>query len=112
MEKIIRSVVFVAAVLSFSIASAQTKPLKIVESADWAEFTKKEKELYIAGILETFSFNLYGSSNPDLKPFVDCVERVGVERITNATQTMLLTGDSRNPLPWQVARALGLLCRR
>lgn len=102
---------FVASGLIQSYAAAQTRPLKIIERADFADMSEKEKEVYVAGVLEGQSMMLYSSNSRDLKPFTECINGEGITKITRTVETLMNLDDPSPPIPWTVARAIGALCR-
>ena len=100
-------------IMCANIAGAQQqKPLHLVKPSAWADMTEREKELYVTGVLEGWSFNLYGTQHPDLVPLVQCVRKEGIKKIVRSTQNAMLLGEARNPAPWWVARAFGVVCKK
>lgn len=99
--------------LSFSnVSFAQMTPLQVLSKADYSELTQKEKEIYVTGVLEGQAFILYGSNSADLKPFSECVKKEGIKTLTLATETAALFDESKNPMPWAVARGVGTVCKK
>ena len=104
--------VVVALGLTGITAMADQEPLQILAWSEFDEFTGKEKDLYLTGLLEGQSFVLFGAYHPDLAAFVICVEGVGVTRIRETTETLLVLHpeELELPVPWAVSRAIGTLC--
>ncbi len=93
-------------------ASAQepTKPLRFITPSKWADMSDGEQQLYVLGVLEGWSFDLYANKDPDLKSLVECVTKEGIEKITVATQNAMVLGEAKWPAPWWVARGFGAVC--
>jgi hypothetical protein len=77
------------------------------------ELSEKEKELYITGVLDGQSFLMYGPSDPNLGPLVRCIESLGLKTVRGTTENVLVLNpeELKNPMPWAIARALGILCK-
>ena len=84
----------------------------MVDPSTWRDMSDSERQFYVMGVLDGWSFDSYGSGDPDLKPLVECVTGEGIEKITTATQNAMLLGEAGNPAPWWVARAMGAVCER
>jgi hypothetical protein len=82
----------------------------MVTLSSWTDMTKRERQSYVLGVLEGWSFDLYSAGHPDLKPLVECVTGEGVERITEQAQNAMVLGEAENPAPWWIASALGAAC--
>lgn len=59
---------------------AEKAILPLVEYRKWSRFTDREQEIYIQGLLETWSFVLYGMTDPkkssaEFSAFTACVEK-------------------------------------
>ncbi|MGH8070582.1 MAG: hypothetical protein ACRERE_36150 [Candidatus Entotheonellia bacterium] len=97
-------------------ATIQKKSVLTSELMMPQEFSKlsdKEKELYVAGVLDGQSFLMYGASDSNLEPFVRCIESTGVKKVKDAAEVVLRVepGELKNPMPWSIARAVGVLCK-
>jgi len=80
---------------------------------DWAEFTDKDKELYVSGVLDGQIFMLYGASNPDLDLFLQCVKKEGIKAIINYTDLQLGSGeDTERPMPWAISKGVRTACKK
>jgi hypothetical protein len=91
--------------------AAEDNPLGFVIPYDWAEFTDREKELYVSGVIDGQIFLLYGASNPELDRFLKCVKKEGIKSIVNFTELHLALGnDIEYPMPWAISVGIGNAC--
>jgi hypothetical protein len=92
--------------------NADDHPLGFVLPYDWADFTAREKELYVSGVIDGQIYLLYGASSPELEPLLTCVKKEGIKAVVRATEVHLAFGDDiKNPLPWAIAKGLGNVCK-
>lgn len=93
-------------------ASAQepTKSLRLITPSKWADMSDGEQQLYVLGVLEGWSFDLYATKHPDLGPLVECVTQEGIEKTTRATQNAMLLDEAKWPAPWWVASGFRTVC--
>ena len=81
--------------------------------ADWVDLTDDQKFLYVSGVVDGQLFLLYGSSSPELDPFLKCIQEKGIPALIRATETILLFGDdARTPMAWAISKGLGSICSR
>jgi len=100
-------------ILIYSNTIAAEYPLGFVMPYNWADFTSKQKELYVSGVIDGQIFMLYGASSPELKPFLECVKNEGIKTIVNQTELYLGFGDDiKNPMPWAIAQGVGMACKK
>ncbi len=80
---------------------------------DWVDLTDDQKYLYVSGVVDGQLFLLYGSSSPELDPFLKCIQEEGIETLIQATEIGLSFGDNvRNPMAWAISKGLGSICSR
>ena len=87
--------------------------LGLVMPQEFSKLSDKEKELYVSGVVDGQSFLMYGASDSNLEPFVRCIESTGIKRVKDAAEVVLRVepGELKNPMPWSIARAVGVLCK-
>lgn len=112
MKKKIFIYIVIAIITLKNLSIAQIPPMQVLSKAEYSELTQKEKEIYVTGVLEGQAFILYGSKSDELKIFSECVKKEGIKTLSLATETAALFDDAKNPMPWAVARALGIVCKK
>lgn len=106
-------VVLIAVLVVCSAASAAEHALGFVIPYDWVDFTEKEKELYVSGVVDGQIFLLYGASSPELDPFLKCVKKEGIKSIVKLTDIHLALGkDTKDPMPWAISQGIGTACKK
>jgi len=111
MRKIILFILFT--ILSQNNALAGGNPLGFVVPYDWADFTDKEKELYVSGVIDGQIFMLYGASSPQLDSFLKCAKTEGIKSIIKHTELQMAFGeDIKSPMPWSISKGVGLACKK
>jgi hypothetical protein len=87
--------------------------LGFVMPEDWVNLTDDQKFLYVAGVVDGQLFLLYGSSSPELDPFLKCIQEEGISALIQATDMGLSFGhDIRSPMAWAISRGFGSICSR
>lgn len=93
-------------------ATSTVMPLHVITPSFWSQMSEREQNIYVTGVLETLSFDLYAASNPDLKTLVECVAQEGVAKIRKMAGTTMFLEEAANPPPWWITRALGAICKQ
>lgn len=109
-----RKVVLLVAALTLSNAvTSADHALGFVIPYDWADFSEREKELYVSGVVDGQIFLLYGASSPELDAFLKCVKKEGIKSIVKLTDVHLALGkDVKDPMPWAISQGIGTACKK
>jgi hypothetical protein len=120
MRKLLLSIAMIIFIQNYAVAGDRSQnttvkdhSLGFITPYDWADFTDKEKELYVSGVVDGEIFMLYGASSPELDSFLKCVKKEGIKSIIRFTELQLgLGSDIDNPMPWAISEGVGMACKK
>jgi hypothetical protein len=94
------------------LAKEAGRSFRLMIPSRWADLSEHERSIYTIGALETWSFVLYGHSDPeqargDLSDFVACVKGESIDRFTTA---LWIFGDIQKSVAEHIFDVTPMVC--
>ena len=87
----------------------QWKPVQLVSSTEWKNFTTQDREVYAIAYAETGDLMLRRTKqDSNANKLENCMKNGGDQRFFTAAKDISV--ETQYPMPWSVARALGDTC--
>ncbi len=90
--------------------NAQDRPLETLKTSVFLKLPSDLQAIYIGGVLDGMSYVSYGTQDPKLRAWTNCVRTKSLGESTEEVVRWLTEHEEERwwPVPWAVAKVIGM----
>ena len=89
--------------------AAQGRPLETLKTSEFLKLPPEFQAIYIGGVLDGMAYVSYGTQDPKLGAWTNCVRAKSLGQSTEEVVRWLIDNEHERwwPVPWAVAQVIG-----